>query len=92
MLTVRQNIYLILERVEDGISRLFLIVLSIVYRIKIKEAEETVNNAITCVRHYFLKAKRYTILEIVYTKNTFINKTENKLLIYSNLLAPPLSF
>lgn len=90
MLTIKKKIYLIMKVMKEDVLYIFYILLTLIFKVKIQEAEETVKAATNCIKSFFIKIRNVLILEIAYTQDTFINKAENKILLYSNLLAPPL--
>ena len=95
MLTIKKKIYLIMRVIKEDILYIFYILLTLIYKIRLDSDvmyAQDFAKARDIAVSYFNKIKRALILEIVYTQNTFINKAENKILLYANSLSPPIKF
>ena len=98
MLTIRRKVCLILKIVKEDVLYIFYILLTLIYKVDLT-AYDMARASYAAVNFYYKKVKDYVynlllaLQKIVdSTQKSFINKANNDFLIYSNLLAPPLSF
>ena len=97
MLTIRRKVCLILKIAKEDVLYIFYILLTLIYKVDLT-AYDMARASYATVNFYYKKVKDYVYnlllaLEKIVgvTQKSFINKANNDFLIYSNLLAPPVT-